>query len=298
MNDETATDPGPTVTAERVEPTHVQPRWRRMRLIFAVLCGVVAGVLVPNSLQVGARWFFSAPDEWGMLFWEEHWIVRPVASVLAAAAAAFVAGAVARRAGTVVALLAVTPGVLLWVFASVSAWREEMLFTSDFFYVSIGNKIAGTVIVVALPIVAMMAGPTGEEFGRENGPHFDRRPRTLFGVSWFHYIWLPFLIHAVLAQTAWAGIYGFEWLKTSWRAGPTMGAMIPTVFVMALWATFALLYSGVWRAYQLLAGFELTQSAWHCAKGVLASGFGRPLLAAVLQSGIMLIHYGLSRLVG
>lgn len=272
-------------------------KWQRTRLPMSVFCGMIAGVLLPNSVQVGVRWTMPSEPEWGSVFWGEHWILRPVASVLAALGGGFLAGAIARRSGRTVAVLGALPAFLLWTWAAISAWREELLFTESSQYFSIGNKLAATIIVVALLPAAAAAGRSGEQMGLQYGQHFDGRPKTLLGVKWYHYIWLPFLIHLILAQISWAGLYAFEWIKMVWRAGPSMSSLIPTAFAMALWGTFYILLSGALKAYRVLSGFDQMDSNFAAAKQVVKYGVGAPFLAGILQTGIMLLHAALTRMV-
>jgi hypothetical protein len=271
-------------------------KWQRTRVLLAVWCGMVAGILLPNSVQVGVRWMISGEPEWSSVFWGEHWILRPVVSVLAALGGGFVAGAIARRSGRTVAVLGALPAFLIWAWAAISAWQEELLFMGGSQYFSIGNKLAATVIVVALLPAAAVAGNAGQEIGVQFGQHFDSRPKTLLGVKWYHYIWLPFLIHLILAQISWAGLYAFEWLKMVWRSGPSMSSLIPTAFALALWGTFYILLTGVLKAYRVLAGFDETHSKFGAAKQVLKYGVGAPLLALIMQIGIMFLHAALIRM--
>lgn len=266
------------------------------RLVAGALCGIIGGALLPQSLQVGFKFLFPDEPDWGVLLWGEHWVLRVAASCLAAGGTGFVAGAIARHRGGPVGAVAATPATALWLLFAVSGWRERLLFLDGPIYVSIGNKLAATVIAVLLVPTAFVAGQVGEECGRQYGGHFDSQPRTPLGVKWYHYLWLPILIHILLAQVAWAGLYGFEWLKASWRAGPSMGALIPTMFVAMLWGTFILLGTGVGRAYRVLAGFERVGPGAARALAVIKYGIGFPILAGALQAGIMAIHYGLSRL--
>jgi hypothetical protein len=265
-----------------------------MRSIFAVLCGVIAGAAIPNSLAVGFKWLFPMEPDWGPFLWEEHWILRPVASVLAAAGAGFVAGAIARHHGRWIAVCAAFPALLLWAYFGVSAWQEQLLFSDTSMYVSIGNKLAITLIVAVLLPVAWFAGVAGEELGADYAVHFDSSSASLLGIKWYHFLWIPIVLHFVIAQFAWAGLYGFEWMKMTWRAGPTLGSLLPSVFVMMIWGTFMLMFHGLVTAYKTLSGIDAPKGS--VAGSVVRHAVGLPLLAGILQVVVMALHAGLVQL--
>jgi hypothetical protein len=269
-----------------------------VRLVGAVVLGVIAGVLIPNSLQVGVRFYFAAEPEWSPVLWGEHWVVRPLASVVSALGASLVAGAVARRHGANVATLAVLPAVVLWAFIAGSGWLGRLMFTDGEIYISIGNRLASTATAVVLIPVARAMGREGAAFGSTYGSLFDSRRFSLLGVRWFHFLWLPFLIHLLIAQTAWAGLYGLEWVKLAWRQGAYVTSVLPLAFVMMIWGTFFLVGTGVGTCYKTLSGIDDVPGLRDRFILVMKYGFGFPLLAVALQSGIMALHYGLSRLVG
>src|SRR5882762_9868789 len=95
----------------------------------AVVCGIIAGALIPGALQVGCSWHF--PDErysgtWGLFLWGEHWALRAVASWAAAGCAGFIAGAVARRQGAVLGAIAVIPSSLCWLAIALIGWKGRV----------------------------------------------------------------------------------------------------------------------------------------------------------------------------
>src|SRR3989442_4474991 len=123
------------------------PEWRYgllTRGLGAVICGVVAGALIPGALQVGLSYAF--PDEagvsgWGILFWGEHWALRVVGSWAATIGAAFLAGMVARRRGSAFAAVAAVPASLCWLGVAIVGWygRLPLLNDSPDVNISIGN---------------------------------------------------------------------------------------------------------------------------------------------------------------
>ena len=136
----------------------------------------------------------------------------------------------------------------------------------------------------------------GEEESKAVGEHFDSRRFTLLGIKWYHYLWLPILIQLQMTQASWAFLYGFEWLRNTLRSGLSLISILPWIFTIAIWWTLSLMVSGVVKCYQVLSGLEEIPSARSRAFQVLKCGFGFPLLAAVLQALISLLHYGLLKL--
>jgi hypothetical protein len=161
---------------------------------------------------------------------------------------------------------------------------------------SIGNKLAATLILLLTVPTAIYGGNEGEVWGRELGLHFDSRRGCLLGVKWYHYLWIPLVLHLVLAQSSWAALYGFEWLKRVWKAGIGMTSLLPTFFAVGVWLTLSLTWTGLWRAYRALADLDRHSSPAQRAMAVLKFGLGYPLGAAAIQGAIVLIHVGLIRL--
>lgn len=266
------------------------------RALLAVLCGIVAGVLIPSSLQVGLLYHFPAEqgEGWGFLLWREHWALRVVASVLSAAGAGLIAGVVARRWGWQVGALATLPATVAWLWVAITAWAGTMPFFGSELHISLGNRIAATLLTAVLLPIGAATAALGADLGADIGPHFDTRPHTLLGIRWYHYLWLPLLIHLYLAQTAWAGYYGLGWAMTAWKAGDSLFSFLPFLFTVAIWSTFVLLGTGLVRAYAVLAGLEVADGdgrTWSLVK----YGLGYPLAAAALQTAIMFVHYGLMK---
>src|SRR5260221_11671004 len=77
---------------------------RTSRAFAAVICGVLAGMLIPGALANGCLLYF--PDEthsgtiW-LFLWGEHWAIRVLASWASAISAGFIAGMVARQGGRI-----------------------------------------------------------------------------------------------------------------------------------------------------------------------------------------------------
>lgn len=271
------------------------------RAFAAVICGIIAGALIPSALASGCLFYF--PDERqkavGWIFlWGEHWAIRVAASWASAAGAGFITGIIARRRGRLLAAVAALPSTLCWLAIALIGWTQRVPFLESQVEVdmSIGNKLAASLLVLTVIPFAGYGGLAGEETGKMFGEHFDSRNYTLLGIKWYHYLWLPIVIQLLVVQTAWTSLYAFEWFRNAWRAGMSLISIVPSLFAFAILWTISITVEGVFRAYKVLSGLEEIPSARSRAFHVLKYGLGLPLLAAILQAGISFLHYGLAKL--
>jgi len=271
------------------------------RVFAAVICGIIAGALIPSALASGCLFYF--PDErqraaaW-IFLWGEHWAIRVVASCASAAGAGFITGIIARKRGRLLAAIAALPSTLCWLVIALIGWTGKVPFLENQFDVdiSIGNKLAASLLILTIIPLACYGGLAGEEAGKMFGERFDSRNYTLLGIKWYHYLWLPILIQLLLVQTAWTSLYAFEWFRNTWRAGISLVSIVPSLFAFAILWTIGITVEGADRAYKILSGLEEVSSGRSRAFQVLKYGFGFPLFAAILQAGISLVHYGLAKL--
>lgn len=271
------------------------------RAFAGVICGIIAGALIPSALASGCLSYF--PEERqraaGWIFlWGEHWAIRVVASWASAAGAGFITGIIARRRGRLLAAIAALPATLCWLVIALIGWTQKVPFLGNQFEVdfSIGNKLAASLLVFTIIPFACYGGMAGEESGEMFGEHFDSRNYTLLGIKWYHYLWLPIVIQLLLVQTAWTSLYAFDWFRNTWRAGMSLISIVPSLFAFAILCTISIMVQGAVRAYEILSGIEEVPSARSRAFRVLKYGFGFPIVAAILQAGISLVHYGLAKL--
>jgi hypothetical protein len=177
-------------------------------------------------------------------------------------------------------------------------WMQKVPFVEGRFEVetSIGNKLAASLLVFTIIPFACYGGFAGEEESKTVAEHFDSRRFTLLGIKWYHYLWLPILIQLQLVQASWALLYGFEWLRNTWRSGLSLISIVPWIFAIGIWWTLSIMVDGAVKCYRVLSGLEEIPSARSRAFQVVKYGFGFPLLAAALQAIISLVHYGLLKL--
>lgn len=265
----------------------------------AVTIGIIVGALLPVAFQIGIS--FHYPDEkqentWGFFLWGEHWAIRVVLSWIGTVAAGFLVGLVARRKGNILATLASIPSVLCWIAIAAIGWTGQIPFLTETRAVdiSIGNKLAAALLVLTTIPFAIMAGRQGEYAGKMFGEHYDSRRRAFLGIKWFHFIWIPIFAYLVVIQTSYTALYGFQWLKVMWRADRSfLSSILPTVFTLMVWGTLLILWFGMYKCYLVLSYLDDVPSPGARAIAVLMYGLGALILATVLQTGIVYLHYGL-----
>ena len=267
-----------------------------IRKVLAVICGILAGCLL--SMAIGAGLKFRFPDEfssldWGVLLWGEHWFLRAVVSLISATWAGFIAGVVGRDKGSILAAITVLPTWIIWVVAEYTALTGYFPFYDlGEIYVSLGSKISMGVIILAMFPLAWHSGSEGEIIGQENSDFFDSRRHTLLGIKWYHYIWLPIILHLIILQGSFAGFYFLTWMKALWKSGINLlASIIPTIFTFMLFGTLYLMGKGVERTYMILSGFEQVHSRGAVFVQVLKYIIGYQAIAVVLQFLIEYIHF-------
>ena len=271
------------------------PHGRSARAFVGVLAGLATGLLMAGSLSAGARLAVDSHGEaWGYYWWGEHWAIRTAASWLASYSSGIILGLVARSRGAILGLLSAVLPSAAWgqvALSSLGVVAIPWLHLQD---LSIGNKVAAVVLAVTTVPITIVGGADGATLGSELGPHFDSRRRSLLGIKWFHYLWLPIVVHAAIFQFWGVGLYGFDFLRSFFRSGLWQGLSLASIVPMAMYAglvgTLSLSGKGLSRAYLLLAGFESPTYGRSTAREVIQNAFGLPLLAALAQAGILFAY--------
>jgi hypothetical protein len=256
---------------------------------------MVAGIMMVSSIQVGVAFgtLGHAASDWNLLQWGDHWMWRAAASLAATVAGTFLAGMIARRHGQTIGILSAVLSTLYWALVAISGWLGHIPTSATPVDVPLGYRIVATLLTLVILPIAAAGGREGAAFGRANAEHYDSRRRALLGVRWYHFLWLPFLIHAMVMTAAFGAVYGFQWVVTAWKNSLSILGIIPVIFAMALLGTLQLLGTGASRTYQALAGFDDTASV---GRQVLKYGIGYTLLTMVSQAAIAAVHFGVSAL--
>lgn len=277
-----------------------------IRKIFAIFCGIIAGLLFSMAITSGLQYRF--PDdfknqEWGIFFWGEHWFLRVLTSIISAAWAGFIAGLIGRDRGKILGIGTIFPSWVLWLIVAYTAYTGHVPFLAvdDPLYISLGNKIATAIVLLAIGPIAWFAGQEGEIVGQQYASHFDGRPLTLLGIRWYHHLWLPFILYLIIMQGAYVGFYFLSWFKILWKTQADAGVfsflpnLIPTVFTFALLGTLLIMWNGLRNAYFILAGFDPITSLSNRTVQVTKYLLGYQLIAVIIQSTIEYIHFFLSK---
>jgi len=258
------------IAAQKPDQT-ASPHFERysgpLRPVAGVLAGLAVETFLIGSVQLGVRFVETveySQSEWNILDWFHHWMWLGVGSLATSGVAGFVAGMVARRRGGRVAVFSALPAAAYWAFTAITSLMNNS---------PIGYRIVATILtIVTLPVTAVL-GAAGESYGRANAEHFDLRRRTLLGVPWYDYLWLPFLGYAMVTVAAFGFVYDF---------GPAYdAALVPLVAFLGL---------GALGTYKALAGLDgKGGSVW---RRVVQYGFGHTLASAAGLCALALIHHG------
>jgi hypothetical protein len=244
------------------------------------------------AIAVGGR---NGP-EWTNLLWADHWAWRSVASAAATFGGATIAGAIARRYGIIAGILSALPSELYWIAIAVVGWTRWQPFDStDVVAISVGYKIASTVLALATIPIASAGGDLGGGLGRANAQHYDSRRLALLGVPIYHLLWLPILFHLFVLEATWGVIYCFQWVAAQWKSGPSCSGVVPLIFALVLWQALRFMGNGAHQTYLALGGFDVDdpRPAW---RRVLYYGFACVVIVGVILVAVSLAHYGLGRL--
>jgi len=266
-----------------------------LRPIFAVICGIIAGILLINSIQHGIQFRYNKEysfDLWGIIVWGDHWFLRFLASSVATYLGAFIAGMIARKNGDMVGALSSTPTAITWVVISYLSWigRFEVFGESYETTLSLMYKITATALSLTSGFFGIHGGTQGANLGAQIGSHFDTRHFSLLGTKWYHFLWIFLPLHLIIAQTAWILLYAGDWYKITWTTESSILNIIATFFLMAIYGSLYLTIQGIWKAYLILSGINYAPKLKERIVGVSKFGCGLPLLAVLTQSLIALLH--------
>jgi hypothetical protein len=292
-------DSGTGLDLRSPRPRHHDRYAGMLRYVGATFTGLLAGFLFIGSIQMGVSWALEGPgpNDWDAVRWGDHWVWRAIASLVATAAGGFIAGMIARRRGARVAVACTVPTAGFWALVAWIGWTGHNPVAGTEGYFPLGYRIVATILCLASLPLAGAVGTEGAGYGRANSEHFDARRATLLGVRWYHFLWLPFLIHVMVFTAAFGAVYGSKWVVVALRNGFSLLAIVPTFFYVAMVMTLQLLATGAWRTYEALGGFTDSDPApvW---RQVVKYGFGYTALTVLAQVAVGLVHYGLYLLVG
>lgn len=279
--------------------THVD-KFNLPRFVTATVTGVLLGAYLIFAAQAGVKFNYrdeNPLEQWGLVFWGSHYVIRAIWSISTTIAASYVAGIIARRDGALVGVISALPTVFVW-FAAVTIWLFMPTEVANYGYdnVSTANKIMSILVPVLTVIVAFLSGKEGEKIGRENSDFFDSRPRSFLGIPWYHFFWIGVFLYVVVLESAWAIDYGISMLVLNWADAGTIVNLVSGMFLIGIFSTLYLTGVGLWKAYDYLSDMTTPYSGKETAKGVAKYALGYFALAMLGQALISLLGYGLAKL--
>jgi len=270
------------------------------RFLGGIFSGIIAGGLLALAISAGLKnnYFEEQPLEyWGILYWGDHYIIRLFWSLVGTGWGAFISGLIARRRGALIGCLSSIPTVLLWLGVFyIWAFAEDLLFDSGFDSPVFGNKVISILIPLLSLIVAYNLGLIGQQIAQKYSEHFDKKKSTILGIKWYHYIWIIIPLYSIILQTAWVIYYGLEWVIISFSEGFGLLGTISSLFLLAIGYTLMITGKGLSLAYDFLSDYSQQYTRKETVIGVLKYGIGYPIFAALLQSLLSLLSYGIGLL--
>lgn len=264
-----------------------------MKATARALCGVSAGIAVGflMSCYMFSAWKLAAGElkaHWTLLTWGDHWALRGAASLLGFALAGFFTGAVSRKHARILSLVAIAPTLILWLGALFLGTRYGV-------YFPIGYQFIAIVVLIAAPYITIKTAGAGEEFGAAHAAHFDSRPKSILGINWYHYFWIPIYMWFWFVLIAPIALALLSSIRMAFRVGPTsMFVIVPFIFVFGWYKCFELFTEGGLSAYNQLAGFAPSDARHSMAKDL----FRGPAVALIIFFILTVVYIIGTRMVG
>ena len=291
------TDPQLSIAAEDEHRHDGLPRY-----LGAALTGAIFSLFAANALQVGFEYTFAAEEPWHTwttFLWGDHYILMTLSNLASTGVGAFVAGVVARRHGGVTAISAQLPAIVAWGVRSYFAWASSIQDkTVGIEPISPPYRFAYVLLLVATPFLAYTIGGRAMPIGQELASHFDRRRWTVLGIKWFHYLWLPVLLTAILSQIAYAAYYSAALFLAGFAGGRGILGSVAGFLTIVVAISVKLVWKAGTETYLILAGFTSEPSTWEQTKHLFKAGVGRFLLGTLLCGAVRLTHWYLSSKLG
>ena len=261
------------------------------RNIFAIICGAISGFFLHLACGAGIQYHFLEDMDKGILeglLWGEHWFVRTLVVVLCCFWAGFIAGLIGRHKGSLIGSISIAPCIISWLLLFYISLTGHVPILNTHIHISIGNNIAMLLaILLAIPM-GSYGGKVGEEESYDLACHFDSRPNTLLGIKWYHYLWIPFVLHPIVMQASYIGLYFLFLYKELFRSGFMLS--ITFIFVMLIYGTLYLMGIGLWKAYRALAGLEEYTSKGAIAVNVMKYAIGLQIVAVICQQIVLYLN--------
>ncbi|MDA2912503.1 hypothetical protein MYX77_00835 [Acidobacteriia bacterium AH_259_A11_L15] len=203
---------------------------------------------------------------WG---WKDHYIWRLFSGVVVTAVAAFLAGAIARRNGAKVAVIANVPSIILWaaLFYLLAFGRTEVEGQTGFIVVSI----------VAIPLTTWIAYQFGKVGAETQASEF--QDSTVLGIGPYHWVWIVFPLYLYARDIVFVVAKFFALQFLTWRDMSMVGALISFLALIPVIAWIA----PIVMTYNVLTGESLSDKS-PGVRGLANAGI--IIGGALLASGI------------
>lgn len=224
-----------------------------------------------------------------------------VATVFFGAAAA---GFLARRKGILSGCISGSPYILICAYlllphsAGTHAHTLEDVRNSG--QLQPHERLYLTVMLILLSAAAVVAGLVGERFySPERDRDLESGKITLFGVRWFHYLWIIPLIYrfffASVILTVYAGISAYL-ADLSYAVHPSLWLSLSSWFALevapvVIWVSGVVTVGGFAKFYEAMQYQQTKWRGWGKVGRVVLFGLGAPALSySIAIVGVGIVH--------
>ena len=141
------------------------PKNNSLRIIGAILCGIIAGILLISAIDRGAYLYFVEKEkEWNSFTWD-NWFIRTLASIIASSWGAFIAGLISRTKGKLVGVISAFPSFAFWLLYFFGQLNGEINIGVGIIEIETDtvSKIMAIVLALTNIIIGYIAGGFGNE---------------------------------------------------------------------------------------------------------------------------------------
>ncbi len=171
------------------------------RIIGAAFFGLILGGYLNNALKYTVPIIFSIINKTTIVQNYEVYTNSPILLFLTSVIVAFFAGStagfLARRKGVVIGLLANSIYIIMFGFLYYTSVTTENFYVMD----NISLQLYSFITLISIMTTSILGGYCGQKiYSSELDLDLRNEKLTIFGIRWFHYLWvLPFIIYSFLA---------------------------------------------------------------------------------------------------
>lgn len=275
------------------------PQNNSLRIFGAILCGIIAGILLISAIDRGAYLYFVEKDkEWNSFSWD-NWFIRTLASIIASCWGAFIAGLISRTKGKLVGVLSAITSLAFWLFYFYGQLNGEINIGIGVIEIESNtvSKIMAIVLAFVNIITGYIAGGFGNEISNKHNKYFDERKYSILGVKWYHYIWTPFIIYFILIQGFFVAFYVLEKMYFLFQLPEySLAGIIFNILASLAAISIYVSYKALTNSYKILSGIEYSHTNSEKVKKLIGYLFGFPILSLAIQFGTYYLELGVYNL--